>query len=237
MYTKTIKTEAIDPDVRWDEYLRSSPYQIRMPKIPEIAEYFRLVNAIFGAYLAITVSLNEAVQILEREQGESARTHKTTIENLDKQFLLFCKAHPDSPVGLPGPKNDLHMCSQGGFKKKNAPGGDNQIMAANMCIVMIYTYWEDHYRKKIASAAGIKNKNEVKSEIMSDLNILRNSIIHHRGYMKTDKKCKILTWFQPGDKINVDLDRFEEIKRQIEMGLSKLSYELEKIVPASEHRI
>ena len=31
-------------------------------------------------------------------------------------------------------------------------------MAANMCIVMIYTYWEDNYREKIAHAAGLENK-------------------------------------------------------------------------------
>jgi hypothetical protein len=231
---KDISRDDLDPDVRWDEYLRTSPYQIATPKVPVIAEYFRLVNAIFGAYLAITVSLNEAVQVLEHRQEESVRTDKTTIEHLDRQFLLFSKVDPDKPSAFPSPVNNLHMCSQGCFKKKNAQGGDNQIMAANMCIVMMYTYWEDHYREKIAHAAGLRNKNEVKNEIMSDLRILRNSIIHHSDYMKTDKKCTILTWFQPGEKINVDLEKIEEIKRQIEKVLSELSQELEKVIPASE---
>ena len=83
-----------DPDVRWDEYMRTSPFQTPTPRIPAIAEYFLLVNAIFGAYLAITVSLNEAVQMLERKQEENVQNNKTTIEYLDKQFLLFNKIYP-----------------------------------------------------------------------------------------------------------------------------------------------
>jgi len=103
-------------------------------------------------------------------------------------------------------------------------------MAANMCIVMMYTYWEDHYRETIANAAGLKDKKEVGIEVMRDLSILRNSIIHHKGYMKTDKTCRILTWFKPGEKINIDLEHFEMIKREIEKGLSELSRELDKVI-------
>ncbi len=114
------------------------------PKVTIIAEYVRLVNAIFGAYLAITISLNDAVRMIEHSQEDSVRTNKTTIEFLDKQFLFISKVDPYNPANYPDSKDILHWCSQGGFKKKNAPGGDNQIMAANMCIVMMYTYWEDH---------------------------------------------------------------------------------------------
>jgi hypothetical protein len=42
-----------------------------------------------------------------------------------------------------------------------------------------------------------------------------------------------LTWFKPGDKINVDLEQFTEIKCQIEKGLSELSQELEKVILVS----
>ena len=226
---ETCEQEA-DPDVRWDEYGRTSHYQTPTPKSAIIAEYFRLVNSIFGAYLAITTSLNDAVRMIEHRQEELVRTNKTTIETLDKQFLFISKVDPYNPPNYPDTKDILHWCSQGGFKKKNAPGGDNQIMAANMCIVMMYTYWEDHYRETIANAAGLKDKKEVGIEVMRDLSILRNSIIHHKGYMKTDKTCRILTWFKPGEKINIDLEHFEMIKREIEKGLSELSRELDKVI-------
>jgi hypothetical protein len=107
-------------------------------------------------------------------------------------------------------------------------------MAANMSIVMMYAYWEDHYREKIAHAIGLKDKNDVKIEIMGDLRILRNSIVHNGGYVISDKKFKILGDFRPGDQINIGLDQFEGVKRQIEIGLSKLSQELEKVIPISK---
>jgi hypothetical protein len=69
-----IDLNRLDPDVRWDEYGRTSPFQTPTPKAATIAEYFRLVNAIFGAYLAINASLNEAVQMLEREQEKHLQT-------------------------------------------------------------------------------------------------------------------------------------------------------------------
>lgn len=187
---KKIDLEKLDPDVRWDEYGRTSHYQVPTPRVAIIAEYFRIMNAIFGAYLAINISLNEVVRIVEREQEKSIRMNETTIEHMDKQLLIMGSFDPDKPSPYPDPKDNLHYCSQGGFKKKNAPGGENQIMAANMCIVMMYTYWEDLYRKKIADAAGLKGKEYVKKEIMGDLSILRNSIIHNNGYVKTDKSAK-----------------------------------------------
>lgn len=229
---KNVHFDELDPDTRWYEYLKTSCFQIATPKVPIIAEYFRLVNDIFGAYLAIHTSLNNMVQMIGYRQEQLAKESNTTIEHMDKQLLAIKKVDPHNLKPYPVPECDLHMISQGGFKKKNAPGGDNQIMAANMCIVMMYAYWEDNYREKIAHAAGFRNKYDVRSDIMRDLGILRNSIIHHKGYLKTDKKCKILTWLQPNDKINIDLGQFEEVKHQIEKGLSELSQELEtKTIP------
>ncbi len=225
---KKIDKNELDPDIRWDEYGRTSRFQIPTPKVPIIIEYFRLVNSIFGAYMAITISLTDAVLNLEHRQEDLARTNNTTIESLDKQFLFMSLVDPLKPADYPDPKDIRHWCSQGGFKKKNAPGGENQIMAANMCIVMLYALWEDHYREKIANAAGL-NKNDVKIDIMGDIRILRNSIIHHGGFVITDKKCRILAWFKPGDKISVDLEQFAEIKCQIEIGLNELSQKLEKV--------
>jgi hypothetical protein len=225
---KNVHFDELDPDTRWYEYLKTSHLQIATPKVPIIAEYFRLVNDIFGAYLAIHTSLNNMVQMIGYRQEQLAKESNTTIEHMDKQLLMINKIDSHNPKPYPDPESDLHAISQGGFKKKNAPGGDNQIMAANMCIVMMYAYWEDNYREKIAHAAGFKSKNDVRSDIMHDLSILRNSIIHHKSYLKNDKKCKILTWFKPNDEISIDLSQFEEVKRQIEKGMSELSQELEK---------
>lgn len=217
-----------EEDVRWNKYLRlGSPYRPAIPKVTLISEYFQLVSDIYGMYLAITTSLESVVVQIEKQQVQNARDNNTTIEELDKLFIsveLSNRNDPSSPCSRPRP---TYMCSQGGFKGKNVPGGFNHRMVGNMCLVLIYQYWDDHYRKKIAKFAELE-KDDIKLDIMGDLRILRHSIVHNKGFL-SDKKgiCKILKWYSAGDEISMDLGQFEELIHHVELGLSKLSQDIE----------
>ena len=46
----------------------------------------------------------------------------------------------------------LHETTIGEYKRRNEDGGQNWVFLANVCLVGIYQYWEDHFRKEIASA-------------------------------------------------------------------------------------
>lgn len=118
---KNVHFDELDQDTRWYEYLKTSPFQIAIPKVPIIAEYFRLVNDIFGAYLAIHISLNTMVQMIGQSQEQLAKEDNKTIEHMDKQLLMTKKIDPHDPKPYPGPESDLHAISQGGFKKKMPP--------------------------------------------------------------------------------------------------------------------
>lgn len=118
----------------------------------------------------------------------------------------------------------LHVATQAELIKRNEDEGENYMVIANMCVVLIYNYWEDHYREAIAHELLMKNKNDLQSDIMGDLNWLRQSIIHHRGYaIKDVEKCEILKWFKDGDLIIIDKNRFEEIIIQVKDYLYNLS--------------
>ena len=49
----------------------------------------------------------------------------------------------------------LHSTTQGELKRRNLPGGPNDVFIGNMCLVGLYTYWEDHYRAKVAAARAV----------------------------------------------------------------------------------
>jgi hypothetical protein len=122
----------------------------------------------------------------------------------------------------------IHRCTLLEYKERNTPGGLNFKTLGNMCMVLIYQYWEDHYRKKIAEFARLE-KNGIKLPIMGDLGIIRNSIIHHKGIAKDEvEKCEILKWFKAGDEISVNQEQFEELIRHIEKGLNELSQKCER---------
>lgn len=61
-----------------------------------------------------------------------------------------------------------------------------------MSLISIYQYWEYYYRGKIAQQKVI-SKNDLRSDIMGYIRIIRISIVHHKGIVLKDaEKCKIL---------------------------------------------
>jgi hypothetical protein len=91
-----------------------------------------------------------------------------------------------------------------------------------MSLILIYQYWEDQFRPKIANELGI-NKKDLIEPIMGDLRRLRRSIIHHGGIaLKDIEKCEILTWFKEGDVIFIDELKFKEIIKNIKLMIQNL---------------
>ena len=83
---------------------------------------------------------------------------------------------------------------------------------------MIYQYWEDYYRPKIAQENGVLKEN-IKWDIIGDLRFFRESIIHHKGIaVPKIRNCKILKWFKEGEIININNIQFEEIIRNIKIS-------------------
>lgn len=110
-----------------------------------------------------------------------------------------------------GLRMHLHQVPFEEIISRNSPEGRNPISIANYCLVIIYQYWEDHFRKLIAESLN-KEKDDVQAQLFDDINQLRKSIIHHRSIAKSEiKKCRILKWFKKGESIHITKDMFEEM--------------------------
>ncbi len=117
----------------------------------------------------------------------------------------------DEPVELHG----LVQTTLGEFKKRNSEDGRNYEMLGNLCLVAIYSWWEDDYRGRFAAYLR-REKNEIKSPIMGDIRLLRTAIIHNNGFATEDcERCEILKWFKRGDRILITFERFEKIISEI----------------------
>lgn len=83
-------------------------------------------------------------------------------------------------------------------------------------LVLVCTEWEDHYRQRIADAAGVP-KNEVKSPAMGDVSKMRNDVVHHRGVATKGNsgRCEALTWFKPGDRMLIQQARVREFMEHL----------------------
>ena len=79
--------------------------------------------------------------------------------------------------------------------KKDGP--ISQVIAHGL-LSWVYFGWENRFRPMIAKELGVSN-NEVMSDLMGDIKILRHKIAHNLGFLDKDiKKLKIINWLKQG---------------------------------------
>lgn len=171
-----------------------------------IGGFWNQVDEIYGTFLDSTSSYHAfRARIVELQGSRSTQVGKT-IDELDTLRWIYGKGPPTNPTS-----QTRHIITQGELKSRLDKNGHNTLFLANLCVVAIYQYWEDHYRSKIASELGIQ-ANDLKSDLLGDIRRIRIAIVHHGGTAKSDiEKCKVLKWFGTGDPIVIDEDRMYEI--------------------------
>ncbi len=70
----------------------------------------------------------------------------------------------------------------------NSAHGHNQQLMRCGVIVLAYSIWVDQYRAKIAAECGVVRKNDVNSEISTDLNIYRQAAVHGRRIVRNQPR-------------------------------------------------
>ena len=169
-------------------------------------EFLRKVYDIYGLYLDSTfgfISINKHITELQKK---ICSNNKIRIEDFDKKNFSYGR-------GKPGSKDSyiMHISEIREVKERNKNEGENYKNIANLCLVLIYQYWENYYRKRIANDIGCK-KNDLKLDIFGEIRIIRESIIHHRSIaLEKVEEFKLLKWFKKGDKIEIDSKKFERI--------------------------
>lgn len=113
----------------------------------------------------------------------------------------------DSPTG----GEALHMSTLEDRLAACETGGRNEISLSNLCIISIYTFWEDRTRREIAKALGLDSSG-VLSDLFGDIAKMRNVILHAGGVMdERARTLKVLKWFSPGETVLVDRDKLHQM--------------------------
>lgn len=202
-----------------------------MPK-DIINEYNRTLDSIYGVFLDGCQGFSSAKSIFEKSQLSTLKKNKKLKKETNYQknihYNLSIKEFDDScMIYSKGKKGGsdyriLHYCAtQGEYKRRNSPDGENYRFIGNMALITIYEYWESSCRNKLAIFHNVKHEH-IKSDIFGDLRLIRHSIIHHTGIaLPSIEKCRIFTWYKTGDTIFIDGDKLEDIVSTIKnAGLS-----------------
>ena len=145
-------------------------------------------------------------------------TFPKSIEAMDKLSFHYGRGDVNTDAAL-----ILHQSTQGELKERNSHGGANDRSMSRLLLIVIYQFWEDHYREGFAKAVGV-DKNAIVSDIFGDIRRIRNDIIHHQNTATVDgAKCKLLKFFKPGDEIYLSSDQAKLIIQNIRKALDDLS--------------
>jgi hypothetical protein len=181
-------------------------------------EFLRVLRAHHGVYLDAVLGFSMVrTQIQQAQQASLAHGHPTAkrIEELD-EIEMF--------VGDKDPARYRveHVAKMGWFKERNSPGGLNRTALANLIVVSIFSFWEDHYRERVAAELSLE-KQALLIPVIGDIRLLRNDIVHHAA-IATERiaRCEVLKWFKPGDLIVLTPEQIDEMVVQTRTAIREL---------------
>jgi hypothetical protein len=157
-----------------------------------VAEFLDEVNRLFGFYF----DADMAFHLTKLRLGEM---QKTLCLNDASNFSYT----EGMPTGGPADfQNSMHATTFGALKQRMAKGGTDSQAAAQAMLVFTFHIWEEKFRTSLTTNAGTPIS-DTGSDVMGDIRLLRNSIIHNKGIAKADvARCKVLKHFTPGQPIH-----------------------------------
>lgn len=212
-----------------------------------LTEFRDIVDGIYGVYCDATSGFQKVRDEAIEDENE-AKEHFQELQNSNPLHgnISFGGVGRSYPRLVPKEKQGkyihLHQADSEEIKTRNAINGANYFYMANMCVVSIYQYWEDHYRGILAQLLKLEGqklkdgkldnpKNRIKAPVFGDIMRLRHSIIHNRGIATSEvSRCEVFRWFQKGDQISLDRDRIGEIIDEIMIFIEEFRVNQNKFI-------
>ena len=193
-----------------------------------MAKFKFAVDDIYAVYLDAFrgFSVNRQ-QLLDMQTESLKRLSNTNPENANMEYLDQTPLVHAKEVGTPPSRSVLLVTSQGQFKDRNSEQGKNYETLGNLCLVAIYSLWEETYRIQIARLLGI-SKDDIRYPVMGDIRLLRHAVVHNQSIVDSDKsRFQKLKFFERGQKVTLSFEHFEVLYTQVVLGLEELFRDLD----------
>ena len=174
------------------------------PQPKELIRFKRATHAVYTAYSLSNYGMYQLGEDIKKHLGKDIK--KMDFTNLEGVFQIGSSDLEKEALSEMKTKDVLL------WMEKNGPF--SQLIGHGL-IVWIFAYWEELYRGKIADEIGVV-KNRIMSDVMGDIRIIRNSIVHNNGIVNKDfKKLKIFTWIKAGEPILITTEEMMKIQKAL----------------------
>ena len=147
-----------------------------------IYEYIDFVNDQVGVYMDALAGFAGHKTRVER-QVHRANKPKEVKNDKDGMKTVVWASYED--LTKPDIIHNRIMCAED-YIAANSSGGSNERQHSQAILVFLYTYWEAEIRPRLAVSLNIDSI-DITSDIMGDIRILRNAILHSKGVLRADK--------------------------------------------------
>lgn len=147
-----------------------------------IREYIDFVNRQVGVYMDALAGFAGHHMRIERQVHRISRAIKSSFDKTRQRVIV--RASYEDPTQPDVIHNRIIRAND--YLATNSRDGSNAQQHSQAILVFLFTYWEDEIRPRIAAYRGVE-LNEICSDIMGDLRILRNVILHAKGIICYDK--------------------------------------------------
>ena len=153
-----------------------------------IRDFIGIVNQQVGAYMDALAGFAGHHARVELQVHRANRPTASRVDSTGTPVIVWASYEDPSKPDIV--HNRIIRASD--YLAANTPGGANEQQHARAIIVFLFTYWEDEIRPRLAAATGV-TPNDIRAEVMGDLRILRNVILHSKGIMRSDKHASLKT--------------------------------------------
>ncbi|UCC23011.1 MAG: hypothetical protein JSW23_02770 [Planctomycetota bacterium] len=188
-----------------------------------IREYIDFVNRQVNVYMDALAGFAGHYTRVERQVHRINRPVKSRIDNTG-QRVVVCASYEDPT------KPDIilnRIIRANDYIAANSQGGSNAQQHSQAVLVFLYTYWEDEIRPRLAASKGVELP-KIRSDIMGDLRILRNVILHSKGIIRLDKHNdlkKLSDMFVVDQPIHISYENMHQIFVLIKQDCARMLYE------------
>ncbi len=145
-----------------------------------IREYIDFVNRQVGVYMDAMAGFENIKLKIERQVHRVRRpTGIKSNEAGDRIVVWSSYEDPSQPEII-----HSRIVRANNYIAANSPGGTNEQQHSQAILVFMVAYWESSIRPRLAQARGVET-NEIRSNVMGDLTIVRNAILHSKAVIKS----------------------------------------------------
>ena len=188
-----------------------------------IQDYLDFTNRQLGAYMDALSGFEGNRRVIEYQTARVQRPVGSRVDDHGTTVMMYASVEDSSQPDV------IHhrIIRAQDYLAANASGGTNEQQYVQAVLVFLFTHWELETRPCLAAAKPC-NVNEIRADIMGDLRLLRNVILHAKGVIQEDKLIamkKVGPWLEVGKSLHITSEQMKQIFQWIHQACALLLFE------------